>query len=183
MKSFMSIVCLVAFVFLPISSGAQSVIQSVSGKVSFVSTAPLEIIRSESKNLNAVIDPVNRKMAYSVRISSFEGFNSPLQREHFNENYMETSEFPTANFTGKLIENIDFDIPGAFDVRAKGLLTIHGISNERIVKGEMIISQEKIILKSQFSVQLEDHQILVPSIVNQKIAEEIMISLEIIFQK
>ena len=175
--------CLSALVFFTLKSNAQSIIQSTSGKVSFVSTAPLEIIRAASNNLNAAIEPGSNKMAFSVRIASFEGFNSPLQREHFNENYMETSEFPTANFTGKLIENIDFDVSGEYEVRAKGLLTIHGISNERIVKGTMVIDKDVIIINSDFSVQLKDHQILVPSIVNQKIAEEIVISLEIIFQK
>jgi hypothetical protein len=41
-------------------------------------------------------------------MQTFEGFNSALQREHFNENYIESNRFPDASFNGKIIEDIDF---------------------------------------------------------------------------
>ena len=59
------------------------------GVVVFRSEAPLEVIQAESYQLRGVIDTLSRAFAWRVRMSSFEGFNSPLQREHFNEDYME----------------------------------------------------------------------------------------------
>ncbi|HMQ63788.1 MAG TPA: hypothetical protein PKE06_24100, partial [Flavilitoribacter sp.] len=58
-----------------------------TGKISFKSDAPLELIEAASNELKGVIDPGRNGFAFSVNIQSFQGFNSPLQREHFNENY------------------------------------------------------------------------------------------------
>ncbi len=43
-----------------------------------------------------------------LKVNSFKGFNSALQKEHFNENYMESENFPYASFEGKIIEDIDY---------------------------------------------------------------------------
>ena len=50
---------------------------------------------------------------------SFQGFNSPLQKEHFNENYVESDKFPDASFKGKVIEDVDLSKDGTYEVRAK----------------------------------------------------------------
>jgi len=60
-----------------------------------------------------------------------------LQKEHFNENYLESDKYPEASFKGKIIEDIDLDKDGEYEVRAKGELTIHGIMQERIIKANI----------------------------------------------
>jgi hypothetical protein len=52
---------------------------------------------------------------------SFQGFNSPLQKEHFNENYVESDKFPEASFKGKIIEDQDLTVDGTYELRAKGI--------------------------------------------------------------
>ena len=63
--------------------------------ISFHSNTNLELIRASSAELKGVIDSKKRTFAFSIAIATFDGFNSPLQKEHFNENYMETSKFPS----------------------------------------------------------------------------------------
>ncbi|PHN07950.1 YceI family protein [Flavilitoribacter nigricans] len=149
------------------------------GMIHFKSDAPLELIEARSEHLSGVLQPESDGFAFSVDIRSFQGFNSPLQREHFNENYLESRRFPRATFTGKIIEDIDFSEPGSYEVRAKGQLEVHGVRQERIIKGRLDIGKDGIRISAAFSVLLEDHQISIPQIVYQKIAEEILVDLNI----
>ena len=149
-----------------------------NGKVFFKSVASLETIQARSKKLRGMIDPANNTFAWSVETSSFEGFNNPLQREHFNENYMESSKFPKISFTGKIIEKIDFQTEGKYSVRAKGKLIAHGVAQERIIRSDLEVIGNKLRVRAQFTVPLADHNISIPHIVHQKIAEEISLEVE-----
>ncbi len=148
------------------------------GRVRLRSDATLEVISAQSVDLKGAIDPINNTFAWSVDITSLKGFNSPLQKEHFNENYMESPIYPKASFSGKIIEKIDFQQNGTYAVRAKGQLTIHGVTQERIIKSSLEIKNGVLLVKSDFSVPLSEHNISIPKIVHQKIAEEINVNIE-----
>lgn len=150
---------------------------SFSGEVTFVSKADLETIRSTSTALKGAIDPMTRSVAFKVSNISFTGFNSQLQREHFNENYMESDLFPHCSFSGKIIDEVNFKKEGSYPVRAKGVLVVKGVSQERIVKGIIYIKGDELFLTSDFMVNLRDHDIRIPRIVQQKIAPDIEVSL------
>ena len=161
-----------------LSALSAGVFAGENGSVSFKSDAPLEVIQAESKSLRGVIDPEKQSFAWSVEVNSFEGFNNPLQREHFNENYLESKKYPKAIFTGKIIEAVDFDKNGVYEVRAKGKLNIHGKEEERIIKGQLQVEGNKIHIQTTFSVLLSDHDIRIPKIVYQKIAEEVHVRVD-----
>jgi len=154
-----------------------------SGKIIFTSTAPLESIKATADELTGYIDVMNRNFTFSVKNKSFKGFNSPLQQEHFNENYMESDKFPISSFTGKIIENVNLAVDGSYDIRAKGTLEVHGIKQERIIHGNIIIKNQQANVTSDFSIQLQDHNITVPRIVNQKINQEIKVNVQITMAK
>lgn len=149
----------------------------ISGEVRFVSKADLETIQGTSKALKGALDPLTRSVAFKVSNVSFLGFNSQLQREHFNENYMESDLFPNCIFSGKIIDEVNFKKDGVYPVRAKGTLIIKGVSQERIVKGVIYIKEDELFLTSEFVVSLSDHDIRIPRIVQQKIAPDIEVSL------
>lgn len=153
------------------------------GMIQFTSDAPLEMIKAESNQLSGAINPETNGVAFSVRISSFHGFNSTVQREHFMENYLEVSKYPVATLTGKIIEKTDFTKPGLYEVRVKGILNIHGVSIERIIPGNLIVNSETIIIRATFSVPLKEHSINVPKLLSQKIAETIFVQIDLSLQK
>jgi hypothetical protein len=157
---------------------AQEKYKSQKAKVDFVSEAELELIKASSGEARGIIDPATNKFAFSVEIKSFKGFNSSLQREHFNEKYMESEKFPKASFSGKIIEQVDFSKDGLYNVRAKGDLDIHGVKQTRIIKGEIIIDNGILQVNAQFTVPLSDHNISIPTIVSQKIATQILVTFE-----
>jgi hypothetical protein len=148
-----------------------------NGQASFLSDAPLEMIKASSKNLTGAINISDRSFSFLVPTRTFEGFNSSLQKTHFNEDYMETDTYPNSTFKGKIIEEVDLSVPGTYKVRAKGKMYIHGVENDRIVRCDLIVSENKIDVNASFTVFLADHKISIPSILNQKIAEEIKVEI------
>jgi polyisoprenoid-binding protein YceI len=152
-----------------------SVYNISKGSIIFSSDAPLELIKAESNELKGVIITDRKEFAFSVMVRSFKGFNSGFQKEHFNENYLESDKFPDATFKGKIIEDVDFTKNGLYAVRAKGILTVHGVPKERIIKSDMTIKNGAIFIKANFTVLLADHNIPIPKVVHEKLASEIKV--------
>jgi len=157
----------------------KSVFSGNKGRIHFISDAPLEHIEAKSDELSGGADTETRGVSFQLRITSFTGFNSALQREHFNENYMESDVFPTATFNGKIIDDVDLSKNGTYNVRVKGMLSIHGVAMERIISGKVIVNNNTMIVESTFKVLLADHNITIPKIVDMKIAKEITVEVKI----
>lgn len=151
--------------------------QTTSGKISFKSDAPLEVIRASSNDLIGLLDLSKNNFSFKIEIHTFQGFNSPLQKEHFNENYMQSDKYPEASFTGKIIEDVDLSVDGTYQVRAKGILTIHNVPQERIIQSEITVKKNIITIHSNFTVLLSDHNIPIPQVVYQKLANEIKVEM------
>jgi polyisoprenoid-binding protein YceI len=171
-----------SFAFILLLGGLPAIAQKKysiqAGSIQFTSNAQLELIKASSDKVQGLIDPATNQFAFTIDVKSFQGFNSELQREHFNEKYMESEKFPKARFSGKIIEQIDLLSDGTHDVRAKGDLEIHGQKQTRIIRSKVTIKNGGVAIESTFVVPLTDHDISIPSIVSQKIATEI----EVIFR-
>lgn len=146
-----------------------------NGSIAFRSDAPMELIKATSSQLKGIFVAEKKQFAFSINVNTFKGFNSPLQEEHFNENYLETDKFPRATFEGKIIEDIDLQRDGIYSVRAKGNLTVHGVVQERIIKCDLNIKNGVVSIKSNFTVLLADHNISIPKVVHEKLASEIKV--------
>jgi len=172
-----SLFCCVV-IFCSLEGEAQKKFGTNNGTINFISNAELELIKASSDKLQGIIDPANNQFAFSIPVQSFKGFNSDLQREHFNEKYMESEKYPRITFTGKIIEQIDYTTDGNYEVRAKGDLDIHGQKQTRIIKSKVDISGKVLTIVADFKVPLADHNISIPRIVNQKIATEIEVNVK-----
>jgi hypothetical protein len=175
MKKFLP---LLALTCLAMAANGQTYWSVQKGSAHFKSEAPLELIQARTTALRGLISPGEQTFAFSVNIASFQGFNSPLQQEHFNENYMESALFPDATFSGRIIEQVDLLKPGEYSIRAKGILVIHGIASERIIRCKVVVGEKECRIYSSFTVPLSDHGINIPKVVHQKIAEEIEVTVE-----
>lgn len=154
------------------------------GKIEFKSEAPLELIKASTTSLLGILDLEKNAFAVVVPIHSFKGFNSGLQREHFNENYMESEKYPKGFFKG-LITNKDLDLTkdGKYLVETKGELNIHGVEQKRAIQCEITVEDGLITIESKFDVFLDDHKIKIPTIVSKKLSEVIHVSIEASFSK
>ena len=172
------------FLLVHLSTDALTGVFSTNdGIVTFRSDAPQELISATSNALHGLIDIEKRTFAFRVRVRTFKGFNSGLQEQHFNENYLESEKFPEITFRGKIIEQVDFSIDGKYIVRTKGLLSVHGVDQERIIKSDVIVQKGNITVNSKFNVLITDHDIKVPRVVHEKIASEIKIEVSADFKR
>lgn len=161
----------------------EMVYSTEKGEISFLSDAPLEQIEAKSNLLRGLVQMDSRRFAFSVAIGTFEGFNSELQREHFNENYLESQKYPQATFSGKLLDEIIPDKSGKQTIRVKGKLTVHGVSKERTIEVQVESMKNKLAVSANFQVPLVDHAIEIPRLVTQKIAESIRIDVHALLEE
>jgi hypothetical protein len=175
----MRIKLLSSFICFSLLANAQ-LYKITQGSAKFISDAPLELIQAQSLKLTGLLNISDRSFAFSMPMRSFEGFNSELQRTHFNENYVESVKYPNATFEGKIIEDIDFSVPGTYDVRGKGKFVVHGVEQVRIIKCHLVVQKNNIAVTSKFSVMLADHNIKIPTVVSKKITEEIAVEIKIV---
>ncbi len=168
------------FLLVPGINSAQTIIFELSSSiVSFHSAAPNELVSAASDKMMGILDNKNFFL-FKVDILTFKGFNSPVQREHFNENYMETSLYTHASYSGKIIEDVDLVKEGVYDVRAKGKLDIHGIKQEQIIKVHIVSKNGKLAIKSNFKILLADYNIKIPRIVSDKLSPVINVKVDCI---
>lgn len=168
-------ICLIGATY---ESQAQNRYYIEEGKVAFESDAPLELIKASTGSILGILDREKKAFAVSIPISTFRGFNAPLQREHFNENYMETEKYPKGIYKGLITDDIDFSKNGYYTVTTEGKLLLHGIEQTRTIKCDIVVEDDVVRLSSKFQVELEEHNIKIPTIVSRKLSEVITVNIE-----
>ena len=172
----------VIFAFLSVSSAnSQTRYYIEDGEINFESDAPLELIEAKTTSMVGVLDLDRKAFAIAIPISSFRGFNSALQREHFNENYMESEKYPKGVFRGVIVDELDLHKNGYHTVTAQGKLNLHGIEKTRKVSCELVIENGTITVNSTFDIELVDHNIKIPTIVKKKLSETITVNIDVNF--
>ena len=146
-------------------------------EISFFSKGPIEDISAVNKTTKPILNTATGDIAVKITIKGFE-FEKKLMQEHFNEKYMESDKFPYTTFTGKINEAVDYKKDGVYKVTVTGKLNIHGVEKERTIEGTVTVKGGDVLLDSKFNVALKDHNIEIPSIVVQNIAEVVQVSIK-----
>lgn len=181
MKKIASAILLVMMV--SVAAIAQNYVTK-TGHIKFYSETPVEVIEAHNHAVNSALNPNKGDFVFKVLIKSFE-FEKALMQEHFNENYMESDQYPNATFKGKIvnIEDIDFSNAGTYDAVVKGDLSIHGVTKEVEEKGTFTVVDRKVQGKSVFNVLLDDYKIKVPGAVKKQISESIEITVDVMLEE
>ena len=147
------------------------------------SKAAFEPIKAKNESSISIFDVNDGKIAALIKIREFN-FRLGLMEEHFNENYLESNIYPTSTFEGS-IENFDkISLESNIqEISIKGTLTIKGESNEILAIGFLKKNNNKIELKSSFSVKLSKYKIKIPRVVFKKIDEEVKINLSYVYEE
>ena len=168
------------FLLSSLGAGAQTIFIAKSGEIAFYSKAPVENIEAHNTSAQALLNTSNREMAFRVPIRKFK-YQNAMMEEHFNEKYMESDKFPMATFKGNIKEDIDLTKNGDYKVTAEGTLIIHGVEHDISAPGTVSVKEGEINVQSDFTVRLKDHNITVPQIVFQNIAEKIDVKVRLQF--
>lgn len=160
---------------------AQQIYISRNASVSFFSSTVVEDIEGKSTTASAALDIKSKNIVVKVSNTSFQ-FKKKLMQEHFNENYMESDQFPYSIFNGKITDDVDLSKEGTFNVNVSGTLSVHGISKPYQTKAAITVEKGVISAKTVFKVKIEDHQIKIPSLVFKNIAEYVEVRISAVFQ-
>lgn len=155
-----------------------------SGTIKFFSHSPLEDIEAYNNQVSGVINMDNGEMAFTLLMKAFT-FEKALMQEHFNEKYVESDKFPKASFKGKIV---DFDKVKLADTPTKvtttGTLTIHGVSREITTEGTLAKGKGNTIKgSSEFTIELDNYDIEIPSTVKDNISNTIKITVNMEYEK
>ncbi len=154
-----------------------------NGKVSFFSHTDLEDIKGDNNKVSSILDTKTGKLAIEVLVKSFV-FKKALMEEHFNENYMESTKFPKAKFDGKIdnMDDINLTKDGTYKTQVSGNLTIKDKTNAVKTMGTFTVKGGKLNAKAKFNVAPADYNIVIPSVVKEKIAKQIEISVDLDYE-
>ncbi len=175
------IIFLFSTVLIVANTNAQDKYFTKTGKISFDATVPKspENIVAVNKATTMVLDTKTGEMQFVVQMKGFE-FERALMQEHFNENYVETTKFPKAEFKGGIQNNekIVYTKDGSYATHVKGKLTMHGVTNDVETDGKITVSGGKISTSASFSALFADYNIIIPSVVGDKVAKSVKINVE-----
>jgi polyisoprenoid-binding protein YceI len=149
-----------------------------NGFIGFYSKTPLEDIRAENNQVYAVVDVGKMNLAFTTLLKGFI-FPKELMQEHFNENYAESDKYPKASFSGSFTGNVDVKKDGQYLVMVKGTLSLHNASKEIEVPATLEVKGGTLSGHAQFKIRPEDFHIDIPSLVRDKIAKEITVTIKV----
>lgn len=172
---------ILAIVFLMGNMVFSQKMMTRTGEIKFEASMPaFEEIAGKNNSVSCILDEATGDFVALALVKAFK-FKAPLMEEHFNENYMESSKFPKATFKGK-IANFDAKKLSSkkteFDL--EGDLTIHGVTKKIKTKLALVVNAGKITATSLILVKPQDYNIEIPSLVKDKIAENVKVSINFI---
>jgi polyisoprenoid-binding protein YceI len=150
-----------------------------TGKVTFEASVPaFEEVKATNETVTCVLNPQSGEIQSQALMKSFR-FKIALMEEHFNENYIESSKYPKATFRGR-IENFDAATltATAKDYTIKGKLEMHGKSKEVSMASKIRKTDAGIEIISNFTVNTDDYDIDIPSVVKSKVSKKVNIRSE-----
>ena len=153
------------------------------GKISFFSETPIENIEAHNAKATSVWDAGSGQLEFAVLVKAFQ-FEKALMQEHFNENYMESDQFPKAVFKGKLADagKVDPMKDGKYAVTVVGDLTLHGVTKPVETQGVFSVKNGVVEAKATFEIDPEDYGIAIPAVVRENIAKQIRIEVDAQYQ-
>lgn len=175
----MKLLLVTTSLLLTVATYSQEKFYSKSAVISFYSNAPLEDIEATHKSTVCVLDTKTGSLQFTTLIKGFEFENKEMQ-DHFNDHYLESDKFPKSEFKGEITNNatVNYNKTGTYPVQIKGQLTIHGVTRPVQTSGVIKVANETLQTSSSFTILLADYGVKIPSLVSDKIAKNVKISVE-----
>lgn len=162
----------------------QSKYMTKSGSMSFEASQPsFEPIEATHSAVSALLNADTGELAVLALVRGFR-FPLALMEEHFNENYIESHQYPKTSFKGSIL---NFDSNALSNqlrtVQLTGELSMHGVTKLISVSATITKSDEQITLTSSFSVKTSDFGIKIPSLVRKQIDENVQVEVSLPLQR
>ncbi|WP_096355441.1 YceI family protein [Mucilaginibacter gotjawali] len=119
---------------------AQKIYVTKTGQIKFNASTALENVAATNNQVDSKMVDKTGQIVFSALIKSFR-FDNQLMEDHFNENYLESSKIPKAEFKGFITNasTINFSKDGKYPINVDGTLSLHGVSQKVTAGGVMTI--------------------------------------------
>lgn len=163
-KLFLSLVF--STVFLVSNTDAQKIYATRNGKITFSAPSDEDVKAVNNEVTSRIAD--NGQMTFSLLIKGFK-FKYAEMQEHFNDQYLESSIFPRADFKGTIInlKDVNFSKNGSYKVIVKGDLNMHGLPKNITVNGTLEVKDGKLNVAAQFTALMKDFNIDASSVTDK----------------
>lgn len=167
---------LILFVLSFVVTQAQDKWATKSGVIHFEASVPsFEEVKASNEQVGAILK-ADGTLASLALMNGFR-FKVALMEEHFNENYAESDRFPKAILKGK-IEG--FKAEGLSETPLEftftGEISMHGKTKAMSIPVFLVRQADGIGLSSEFQLKPEDFDIEIPSVVANKVAKSVDVS-------
>lgn len=161
---------------------AQKVFATKTGQIFFNATGGAVAIAAVNNQVDSKFVDATGQIIFGVLVKGFK-FENQLMEDHFNENYMESTQFPKADFKGyiKNIKEVNFTKDGTYPISIEGNLTIHGNSQKVSTNGTLQVAEGKPTITGEFSIKIKDYGIK-GLYIGEKIANEAKIKVNCKYQ-
>lgn len=149
---------MIATLLLLNTTDGQKMYSTRNGKATFSSPSDDDIKGVNNEVTARIAD--NGQMTFSMLIKSFR-FKLTEMQEHFNDQYLESTKYPRADFKGTIgnLASVDFTRNGVYPVLVTGDLTMHGITQKVTVKGTLEVKNGKLSTHASFVIAVKDFKI------------------------
>lgn len=179
----MKIKIIILFLLIGNFSMGQDKLITKTGTITFEASVPsFEEVKAKNSGASCVVNTKTGEIASLVLMKGFR-FKVALMEEHFNENYVESDKYPKATFKGR-IENFDISkiTSTATNYTIKGKLELHGKVKEISIIAKIRKEKDGIEIVSDFTVNTDDFNIEIPSVVSKKVAKKVNVRFEFVLK-
>jgi polyisoprenoid-binding protein YceI len=180
----MKILALVTSLFFIVHAGAQNYLTR-NGNISFSSHTPLEDVNAENNEVVSTLNTATGAFEFKAAIKSFH-FKKTAMEQHFgDEDYMDAEKYPKASFSGKIsdLSSVNFEKDGTYKVTVQGNLTVKDVTKPISADGTITVKNGAITAQSNFNVNRKEYHVIGEAFVQQKIEDEIHISVNCQYEK
>lgn len=162
-----------------------------SGTVSITLPSPVGQLEAINHDFSGSINPNTGTIQIDVTVNGFQ-FITESAPEHINqtttkrfrEYYLETGKFPTASFSGKIVDlkSVNFSKNGSYATEVRGLISMHGVTRE--ISGEVLltVTGQQLYLKGSIDLELAAFNVRVPEMLQNVFLKTVHVSLEGMFK-
>ena len=164
----------------PITLLAQSY-YAENGTANFTSSVPLYEFTGTSEQLTGLINLTDHTVDFYLDLETLD--SGIKKRDKDMRLTLETKKFPFAEFYGSLLDSVDLASLNPHTNRTRGNFSIHGVTRELDVEGEITVEQNALHLKANWEIRLDDFNIVPPSLLIVKVDQIQKISIDIQLDK
>lgn len=170
----------IVFIYLAIPLHGQNY-YAENGTARFTSSVPFYEFTGTSNQLTGLISITDNSVDFYLDLETLD--SGIKKRDKDMRLTLETKKFPFAEFYGNLLDQVDLTETKPQKIRTSGNFSIHGISQEMEVSGEITIEQNILYLTANWEIRLDDFEIVPPSLLIVKVDQIQKISIDIRLEK